>query len=102
MDTSPFEGWKLTLPKACPAYAPPYAIIEINTAFGTGDVRGWRAMLARRNFEGAAAVGATSANLRRRLLQLSPSSEIGIVPRTVDETFCMLPATERGGVPFVF
>jgi len=80
----------------------PYAITEVNTAFGTGDVRGWRAAISRRVFAEASAVIAISTNLRNRLVELGGAEHVEIVPCTVDAAYWMPPLAARGRSPFTF
>ena len=80
----------------------PYSVTEINTRFGTGDVKGWDARLSRRIFEGASAVVAISWNLQRRLAELSQSCRVEVVPCTVDDGYWTMPPGGRGAQGFTF
>lgn len=80
----------------------PYVITEVNTAFGTGRVRGWEAAVSRHAFAEAEAVIAISQNLRRRLERFGGPRRVEIIPCTVDESFWVLPPTPRPASPFTF
>ena len=80
----------------------PYVITEVNTKFGTGEVRGWQAELSRRAFASAKAVIAISENLRERLGQFGGARQVEVVPCTVDESYWTMPPRPRARVPFTF
>jgi len=80
----------------------PYAITEVDTRFGTGNVRGWPAVISRRAFAEASSVIAISANLQSRLSELCRTKKVDIVPCTVDGTYWTLPPAPRGRRPFTF
>ena len=80
----------------------PYVITEVNTKFGTGEIRGWQAAISRRCFAGAESVIAISENLRARLNQFGGARNVALIPCTVDDSYWTLPATPRARDPFTF
>jgi glycosyltransferase involved in cell wall biosynthesis len=80
----------------------PYTITEVNTRFGTGRVLGWEAAVSRPSFAKAEAVIAISENLRTRLRQFSGTSNIEVIPCTVDDSYWTMPPVPRVSRPFTF
>lgn len=80
----------------------PYVIIEIDTQFGMGTVRGWHAALSRKAFASAEAVVAISQNLHARLLKFGGAKTVELIPCTVDESYWTAPPRPRPRVPFTF
>jgi len=88
--------------KAMRRWGLPYVITEVNTKFGTGEVRGWQAAVSRRSFAGAEAVIAISDNLRNRLLEFGGARRVEIIPCAVDDSYWTLPSKPRARTPFTF
>lgn len=80
----------------------PYVITEVDTQFGMGTIRGWRATLSRKAFANAEAVVAISQNLQSQLLKFGGAKIVELIPCTVDEAYWTLPPQPRTTVPFTF